>query len=129
MRAEADKLQAQTGVVSEDAQATAQTVIASDTAVKDVNAAKIEQATQVANVPPRTQQADEMVSGPAVKMAEVELALDKAKAAQLDITEDMTIQGQLNKLLTDFDAGNPPAWASGSMRAYSSLKSKRYRCI
>ena len=26
----------------------------------------------------------------------------------------MTIQGQLNKLLTDF--GNPPAWASGSMR-------------
>ena len=125
VRAEADKLTAQTGVVSEDAQAVAQTVTASDTAVKDVNAAKIDQATQVANVPPRTQQADEMVSGPAVKMAEVELALDKAKAAQLDITEDMTIQGQLNKLLTDFDAGNPPPWASGSMRAATAVLNQR----
>lgn len=125
VRAEADVLKAETGVVSEDAQATAQTVTASDTAVKDVNAAKIDQATQVANIPPRTQQADEMVSGPAVKMAEVELALDKAKAAQLDITEDMTLQGQLNKLMTDFDAGNPPAWASASMRAATAVLNQR----
>ena len=125
VRAEADKLTAKTGVVSNDAQATAQTVTASDTAVKDVNAAKIDQATQVENVPRRTQQADEMVSGPAVKMAEVELALDKAKAAQLDITEDMTIQGQLNKLLTDFDAGSPPPWASGSMRAATAVLNQR----
>ena len=125
VRTEADKLQAQTGVVSDNAQATAQTVIASDTAIKDVNAAILEQATQVTSVPPRTQQADEMVSGPAVKMAEVELALSKAKAAQLDITEDMTIQGQLNKLLTDFDAGNPPPWASGSMRAATAVLNQR----
>ena len=125
VRAEAEKLKAPTGIVSENAQAVAQTVTASDTAVKNVNAAKIDQATQVANIPPRTQQADEMVSGPAVKMAEVELALDKAKAAQLDITEDMTLQGQLNKLMTDFDAGNPPAWASASMRAATAVLNQR----
>ncbi len=125
VRKETEALTAQTGDVSADAQATAQTVVASDTAVKNVNAAKIDQATQVANVPPRTQQADEMVSGPAVKMAEVELALDKAKAAQLDVTEDMTIQGQLNKLLTDFDAGTPPPWASGSMRAATAVLNQR----
>lgn len=125
VRKETEALTAQTGDVSANAQATAQTVVASDTAVKNVNAAKIDQATQVANVPPRTQQADEMVSGPAVKMAEVELALDKAKAAQLDVTEDMTIQGQLNKLLTDFDAGTPPPWASGSMRAATAVLNQR----
>ena len=46
---------------------------------------------------------------------------DKNKA----VTEEMTTQGQLNKLLTNFDAGNPPPWAAASMRGVTAQLAAR----
>jgi hypothetical protein len=37
----------------------------------------------------------------------------------------MTVQGQLNKLTKDFDAGNPPPWAAASMRAATAQMAAR----
>ena len=58
-------------------------------------------------------------------MARVEDTLAKAKAAEGTVTEEMTTQGQLNKLLTDFDAKAPPPWASASIRAVTAQLAAR----
>jgi hypothetical protein len=58
-----------------------------------------------------------MVSGAAVDMGRVDTELAKTQAAQGVVSEEMTVQGQLNKLLTNFDAGAPPPWAAASLRA------------
>jgi hypothetical protein len=71
----------------------------------------------VQGAPTRAVEAGEMVSGPAVDMARVEQTLAQTQAAQGVVTDEMTVQGQLSKLLTDFDAGAPPPWAAASMRA------------
>jgi hypothetical protein len=102
------------GDVSKQAQVAAQTGAVSPQALSQ---AAQGQATQVVAPTKRTAQAGEMVSGTAVNMARAEQALAQSQAAQGVVSEEMTVQGQLNKLMSDFDAGNPPAWASASMRA------------
>ncbi len=113
------------GEVSNQAQAQAQTVDATASAVKNVNAAEIDKAVQIDNIPKRKVEAEELVSGSAVKSAEVEQNLAKFQAAQMDLDPMATTQGQLNKLLQDFDAGNPPPWASASMRAANAVLNQR----
>ena len=113
------------GEVSNEAQAQAQTVDATASAVKNVNAAEIDKAVQIDNIPKRKVEAEELVSGSAVKSAEVEQNLAKFQAAQMDLDPMATTQGQLNKLLQDFDAGNPPPWASASMRAANAVLNQR----
>ncbi len=109
-------VEAQQGVLSEDAKAIAAYQAPETTAVAGMEAAQGVAGT-VQGAPTRTAQAGEMVSGPAVDMAKVEQTLAQTQAAQGVVTEEMTVQGQLNKLLTNFDAGTPPPWASASMRA------------
>jgi hypothetical protein len=109
-------VEAQQGVLSEDAKAIAAYQAPETTAVAGMEAAQGVAGT-VQNAPTRTAQAGEMVSGPAVDMAKVEQTLAQTQAAQGVVTEEMTVQGQLNKLTKDFDAGNPPPWAAASMRA------------
>jgi hypothetical protein len=109
-------VEAEQGAVSTQAQAQAATQEPTTTAVSGVEAAQ-GTAAQVVGAPTRTVQEGEMVAGPAVDMAKVEDTLAKTQAAQGVVTEEMTTQGQLNKLLSDFDAGNPPPWAAGSLRA------------
>ena len=109
-----DIVQSAQGAVSDKAQVAAQTGAVSPQALSQ---AAQGQATQVVAPTERTAQAGEMVSGTAVDMARAEQALAQSQAAQGVVSEEMTVQGQLNKLLTDFDAGSPPAWASASMRA------------
>ena len=109
-------LEAQQGVVSAPALATAATQAPETTAVAGVEAAQGVAGT-VQGAPTREVQAGEMVAGPAVDMAKVEQTLAQTQAAQGVVTDEMTVQGQLNKLLTNFDAGTPPAWAAASMRA------------
>lgn len=109
-------LEAQQGVVSAPALATAATQAPETTAVAGMQAAQGVAGT-VQGAPTREVQAGEMVSGPAVDMAKVEQTLAQTQAAQGVVTEEMTVQGQLNKLLTNFDAGAPPPWAAASMRA------------
>lgn len=111
-----DQTQAARGTVTPQAQVAAATKEPTTTAVGDVQA---EQgvAAQVTGVTPMRVQQEELISGSAVDQAKVEQALAQNVAAEGQVTEEMTVQGQMNKLLTDFDAGNPPAWAAGAMRA------------
>jgi hypothetical protein len=104
------------GTVSQQAQVTAAQAVPTATAVGDLTAAQ-GTATQVTGAPTRTVQEGELVTGTGVDQAKVEAMMAKNVAAQGAVTEEMTIQGQLNKLTADFDAGNPPAWAAASMRA------------
>ena len=80
-------------------------------------AAQIDKAQTVQAPADRTLQAGETVAGSAVDMTKVNTELAKAQAAQGTVTEDMTVQGQLTKLTSNFDAKNPPPWAAGALRA------------
>ena len=122
---EAEKLKAIQGEVSNEAIAQAQTVNATETAIKDAQASKIAQAVQIDNVPKRQVQAEEMIDGPSVKMARVEEQIDKVKAAQAGVDPKATIQGQLNELYQNFETGNPPAWAAASMRNVTAILNQR----
>jgi hypothetical protein len=102
------------GAVSDQAQVVAQT---GDVSSQALSQAAQGQATQVVAPTQRTAQAGEMVSGSAVDMARAEQTLAQNQAAQGVVSEEMTVQGQLNKMMADFDAGNPPPWAAASMRA------------
>ena len=108
-------VQAAQGTVAPQAQVQAAQVEPTTTAVGDLQAAQ-GLTTQVTGAPTRTLGAGELVSGTGVDQAAVEAALAKTQAAQGVVSEEMTTQGQLNKLLTDFDSGNPPAWAAASCR-------------
>ena len=114
-----------TGTLSQSAIATAAEKDPAETALKNIEAAKIQNPVEVAGVPARTLQAEELVSGPAVNMAQVEAAINKAEAATASVKPEMTVQGQLDKLLTDFDSGNPPAWAASSLRNANAVLSAR----
>lgn len=108
-------VQAAQGAVAPQAQVQAQQVTPTSTAVGQLQAAQ-GITTQVTGAPVRGEQVGEMVSGPAVNMAQVEQTLNKAEAAQGVVTEDMTVQGQLAKLTAGFESGNPPSWAAASLR-------------
>lgn len=115
--AEMGKLQAQQGTISDQAQAKAVTQEPTTTAVSGVTAAQGE-AAQVGAIPTRTVQEGELITGgPTVDQAKIEQTLSKTKAEQGVVTEEMTVQGQLNKMLANFDAGSPPPWAAATMRA------------
>jgi hypothetical protein len=117
-------VKAEQGTVSDKALATAATVVPTETAVGKEKAAQ-GTATLVKDVADRKLQTGELVSGSAVDQKQVEAALAKTQAAQGTVTEEMTTQGQLNKLLTNFDAGNPPPWAAASMRGVTAQLAAR----
>lgn len=124
VQAELDKTKAVQGVVSEQGQATAAQMEPTTTAVSGLQAA---QGTAAQAVVPttRTAQEGEMVSGTAVDQAKVASSLAQNVAAQGTVTEDMTVTGQLNKLMTSFDAGSPPPWAAASMRSVTAQLAAR----
>jgi hypothetical protein len=117
--------QAIVGTLSQSAQAAAAQATPAETALKDLEAARLTNPQEITGVPVRTLQADELVVGPSVKMSQVEAALSKAEAATAAVKPDMTVQGQLDKLLVDFDSGNPPAWAASSMRNANAVLAAR----
>lgn len=119
-----EQVAAEQGTVSEASKITAAQMVPTSTAVGDLTAAQ-GTAAQVGPVATRTLQAGELVGGTAVDQAKVDAALKQNVAAQGTVTEDMTTQGQLNKILTNFDAGNPPAWAAASMRAATAQMAAR----
>lgn len=118
------KVGAEQGTVSKEAQITAATMKPEDTVLSGVEAAQ-GTATKVVAPTDRKLETGELVTGSAVDMARVEDTLAKAKAAEGTVTEEMTTQGQLNKLLTDFDAKAPPPWASASIRAVTAQLAAR----
>lgn len=104
------------GTVRKEAQVTAAEMAPSATALSGVTAAE-GKAQQVQGAPTRAEVTGEMVTGPAVDMTTVEAELAKTKAAEGTVTKEMTVQGQLDNMLADFDAKNPPPWAAASLRA------------
>jgi hypothetical protein len=119
-----NKVAAEQGTVSDKAQAAAVSMKPEDTALSGVQAAQ-GVATKVVAPTDRKLETGELVTGSAVDMARVEDTLAKAKAAEGTVTEEMTTQGQLNKLLTDFDAKAPPPWAAASIRAVTAQLAAR----
>ena len=117
-------LQPEQGAVSEQAQVQAATMEPTSTALAGLQAAQ-GVAGQVTGAPTREIVAGELVEGPTVDRAAVEEALAKNEAAQGVVTEDMTVQGQLAKLTTNFEANNPPAWAAGALRNATAAMAQR----
>ena len=109
-------LKPEVGVVSDKAQVEAQTIDPRDTAVKDVKAAQLDTTRKVEDAPTRTLKEDELVTGPTVDTARVDTELAKIQAAQMDLSPEATIKGQLGSLYQNFDTKNPPAWADGAVR-------------
>ena len=100
--------QAQQGAVSKNALATA----AQGTAT-------------MATAAKREQVAGEMIDGSAVDQSKINDVMGGFKAEQGTVTDDMTVQGQLNKMMVAFDAGSPPPWAAGAMRAANAQMAAR----
>jgi hypothetical protein len=124
VQAELDKAKAVQGTVSAQGQAVAAQMEPTATAVSGIQAAQ-GTAAQAVTPTARTAQAGEMVSGTAVDQAKVSEALAQNVAAQGTVTEEMTVSGQLNKLMTSFDAGSPPPWAASSMRSVTAQLAAR----
>lgn len=122
---EVDKLQPAVGVVNDQALVNAAQAVPQESLVGQLNAAELEGARKVEGAPVRGVLEQEIVSGPAVDRAEVDAALSEVEAAQGVVTEEMTVQGQLNNLLADFEVNNPPAWAASSLRNATSVLAQR----
>ena len=119
-----DATSAAKGTVSDKALVTAEQGTVSDAAKAT---AVTGQAAQVVAPPARKVEEGELIAGPTVDAARVEDTLKKTQesAAQGEVTKEMTTQGQLDQLLTNFDAGSPPAWAAASMRAAAAALNAR----
>ena len=111
--AETDKMQAAQGTVSDQAQVSAAQQATSS--VTGMQAAQ-GQATMVNAPAAREIQAGELISG----VADAEKAAqfnEQIQAAEATPTAQATVQGQLEGLMQQFEGGETPAWAAGSMRA------------
>jgi hypothetical protein len=117
-------VEAAQGTVAQQAQVQAAQMEPTSTAVGDLQAAQGTTA-RVEAPQDRTLEAGEVISGPAVNMAQVEQSLARNEAAQGIVTEDMTVQGQLGKLMANFEAGNPPPWAAASLRNATAVLAAR----
>jgi hypothetical protein len=124
VQAATDELQAAQGSVSQQAQVQAQTMEPTTTSVSSLQAAQ-GTANQVAGAPTRVAQAGEMISGAAVDAAQVAQALQQNQAEQGVVTDAMTVQGQLNNLLSNFQTNNPPSWAAASLRNATAVMAQR----
>lgn len=83
------------------------------------------EAYKIDKAPTRTLQDGELVSGSTVDQNRVNDVLSQNQAAQGTVTAEMTVQGQLNNMMAQFDAGNPPPWAAGAMRAATAQMAAR----
>ena len=113
------------GTVGKESQVAAQTMVPTTTAVGNLQAVQ-GKATQVTGAPTRVLGEGETVSSAVdiAKAAETVAATQQA-AAQGTVTEEMTVQGQLNKLMANFDAGNPPPWAAANLRSVTAVLAAR----
>ena len=109
-------VEAAKGEVSTKAQVTAEEMKPTSTALSGIKAAE-GVAQKVQGAPTRKAEEGEMVEGPAVDMERVERELARTTAEEGKVTKEMTVQGQLDTMLANFDAGNPPPWAAASLRA------------
>lgn len=112
VQAETDKLQAQQGTVSEEAQVTAQQQETSS--VTGMEAAQ-GQAIMMENPVQREIEEGELISG-AANAEKAAKFTEQIEAATATPSKQATVAGQLEGLMQQFEGGETPPWAAGSMR-------------
>ena len=110
--AETAKLSGATGTVSDAAQTTAQQQLTSG--VTGMNAAQ-GTATMVDAPSARTLQTGETID-PVANAVDAAKFTEAVQAQTATPTAQATVQGQLEGLMQQFEGGNTPVWAAGSMR-------------
>ena len=110
--AETAKLSGATGTVSDAAQTTAQQQLTSG--VTGMDAAQ-STATMVGAPDARTLQTGETID-PVANAESAARFTEQVQAQTATPTAQATVQGQLEGLMQQFEGGNTPAWAAGSMR-------------
>jgi len=105
---------AQTGTISAESVIGAATKDPSTSKVMDLTAA-VGTSTVLNNPANRTIQQGELVSGVA-DAAVASAYTEQVQAATATPSNKATVQGQLTELMSDFDGGATPAWASGALR-------------
>jgi len=114
------------GVVSPEAQVQAVTKQPTTTEVGTVQAAQLAEAQRVQAPEERQMQAGETVQSAVDRQRAEQVAQQtQAAAAQGQVVDEMTVQGQIAKLTSDFDAKNPPPWAAGALRAATAVMAAR----
>ena len=103
----------------------AEVVAAQQTAssVGNLNAAQ-GNAILIDNPVQRQIQAGELISGSADAVTASQFT-EQVQAAQATPSQQATVQGQLANLTANFDAKNPPAWASGALRNATAIMAQR----
>ena len=112
VQAETAATTAQTGTVSPQAQVTGQQQLT--TSVTGMEAAQ-GTATMVNSPAAREIQEGELISG-AADAEKAATFTEQIDAATATPTKQATVAGQLEGLMAQFEGGNTPAWAAGSMR-------------
>jgi hypothetical protein len=112
VKAETDKLEAAKGVVSDEAQVEA--AQQETTSVSGLEAAQ-GTATKVNAPDAREIQEGELIDGVA-DATKAAAFTEQIQAAEATPSKQATVKGQLEDLMADFEGGETPAWAAGSMR-------------
>jgi len=81
-------------------------------------------ATLMNNPTQRQIQSGELVSGVANAQTAAQFT-EQIQAAQATPSQQATVQGQLDGLMTQFQGGNTPTWAAGAMRAATAAMAAR----
>jgi hypothetical protein len=112
VQAQTAATQAAQGQVTQQAQTTA--VQQQDSSVSNLQAAQ-GQAVLMDNPVQREIQSGELISGVADAQKAAQFN-EQIQAAEATPTKQATVQGQLEGLMQQFEGGETPAWAAGSMR-------------
>ena len=121
VQAETAGLQPAQGVVSAPAQVTAQQQ--TDSAITGMTAAT-GVSTNIVAPAPREMQTGELID-PVADAASAAAFTEQVQAATATPSAQATVQGQLEGLMTQFEGGETPAWAAGSMRTAMATLSAR----
>ena len=111
------------GNISQDAIIKAQEQATQDLNIRDVQAAQ-GTGQQITSPAKRTLQQGELVSGAANAEQSAQF-LEGIEAATGAPSSAATVQGQLTNLMTQFEGGTPPPWASGAMRQATAIMAQR----
>jgi hypothetical protein len=112
------------GKLTSDAKATAQTMAIKDLGIQDVEAATLDSYQTVKSPSKRILKSGELVSG-AANAERASLFTEGIEAATGAPSTAATVQGQLTSLMTQFEGGEPPAWAAGAMRQATAVMAQR----
>ena len=117
------KPQERFGQITQDAITKAQEIATQDLNIRDVQAAQ-GTGQQIVSPSKRALQQGELVSGAANAEQSAQF-LEGIEAATGAPSSAATVQGQLTGLMTQFEGGTPPPWASGAMRQATAIMAQR----